>query len=121
MTRQERFMTISEHHHAVPAACADRAGIIDRSASRMTRAWRFIRQRVIQDVIRLVPDHGSKASLGFLARNIRHSIAAPASRRFDSRLGVNTAVSIQLHGLTIDSPNKAHDTEAVSPSPTSFA
>ena len=101
-------------------ARADRHGIIDHSSSRLRRAVLFVREYGIMEVLKRSRQYGLKASLDFLARNIRHSIATSASKRFDRSLGVDTAGSIQLQYLTIDSPSAEHGTEAVSTSPKSF-
>ena len=101
-------------------ARADRLGIKDHSSSRTKRAMLFVREYGMLEVLKRSRQYGLKASLDFVARNIRHSIAASASRRFDRSLGVDTAGSLQLQYLTIDSPSAEHGTEAVSTSPKSF-
>ena len=98
----------------------DRLGIKDHSSSRTKRAMLFVREYGILEVLKRSRQYGLKASLDFVARNIRHSIAASASRKFDRSLGVDTAGSLQLQYLTINSPNAEHGTEAVSTSPKAF-
>lgn len=99
---------------------ADRRGVRDHSSPRTRRAVFFVREYGILEVLKRIRQYGLKASLDFVARNIRHSIAANVSRRFDRSFGVDTAGSIQLQYLTINSPNAEHGTEAVSTSPKSF-
>ncbi len=95
-------------------------GFKDHSSSRLKRAILFVREHGALEVLRRARKHGLKSSSAFVLRNIRHSIAAGASRRFDRKFGVDTAGSLQLQYLTIDSPNADLGTEAVSTSPKSF-
>lgn len=99
---------------------ADRQGIRDHSSSRLRRAVLFVREYGVLEVLKRSRQYGLQASLDFVARNIRHSIAANATKRFDRSLGVDTAGSLQLQYLTINSPNAEHGTEAVSTSPKAF-
>jgi predicted RNA methylase len=94
--------------------------IKDHSGSRMLRAMLFVREHGVAEVLRRARQHGLKGSAGFVLRNMRHAIAARSSRSFDKALGVDTAGSLQLQYLTIDSPNAGAGTEAVSTSPRSF-
>ncbi len=98
----------------------DQEGFKDHSASRLKRAVLLLREHGVLEIVKRARKHGLKASVGFIGRNIRHSIAASASKRFDRALGVDTAGSLQLEYLTIESPNAIHGTEAVSTSSKSF-
>ena len=80
----------------------------------------LLREHGVLEISKRARKHRLKASLGFIGRNIRHSIAANASKRFDRVLSVDTAGSLQLEYLTIEGPNANHGTEAVSTSSKSF-
>jgi predicted RNA methylase len=102
------------------ASKLDQEGFKDHSASRLKRALLLLKEHGVLEIAKRARQHGLKASVGFIARNIRHSIAANASKRFDRARGVDTAGSLQLEYLTIESPNAVHGTEAVSTSAKSF-
>lgn len=92
----------------------------DHSSARLARALHFVREHGIAEVFNQIRRHGLKESADFVLRNIRHSIAGRASRHFDKTFGVDTAGSLQLQYLTIDSLNAGDGTEAVSTSARSF-
>jgi predicted RNA methylase len=98
----------------------DRDGIQDRSAGRMSRAVRLLRERGPLEPFRLVRRHGLAASAGFVARNIRHLVADRLARKWDRDHNVDTAGSIQLAGLSVVGPNRDQGNECLCTSPKTF-
>lgn len=98
----------------------DRDGVEDRSSGRLGRAWALVRQKGLLEPVRLVRRHGVGASVGFVARNLRHMLADHLARKWDRRHGVDTAGSIQLDALDVVGPHRAKGNEAVCTSPRSF-
>ena len=98
----------------------DRDGVEDRSSGRLGRAWMLVRQKGLLEPVRLVRRHGIGASVGFVARNMRHMLADHLARKWDRQHGVDTAGSIQLDALDVVGPHRAKGNEAVCTSPRSF-
>lgn len=106
---------------AAPQMRPDRTGVRDRSVGRLTRGWRFIRERGFFAVLELTQGYGARESLRFVLRNIRAVIAAKADRRFDRRYSVDTAGTIPLEFLDVVGSNREFGTEYIPTSPKSFA
>ena len=98
----------------------DRAGVRDRSQGRIGRAFRYVREHGLGEVVQLVRTHGLRQSLYFVLRNVRHMIAVRADQAFDHRHGVDTGGSIQIEFLDVLGSNREYAREYVATSPKSF-
>lgn len=98
----------------------DRSGVQDRSAGRVARAMRLLRERGPLEPFRLVRRHGLADSAGFVARNVRHLVADRMARKWDRDHNVDTAGSIQLAGLSIVGPHRDQGNECLCTSPKTF-
>jgi hypothetical protein len=94
--------------------------IQDKSRGRIVRAIRLARELGPLRLFALLRRHGVKQCLDFAVGNLRHIAADRMVRRWDRRHQVDTAGSIQLSSLSIDSPNKAFGNECLCISPRSF-
>lgn len=92
----------------------------DRSFGRLGRAWSHIGQHGLLEPVRLIRRHGLGASLGFVLRNARYTLADRLAGKWDRQHGVDTAGSIQLGALTVVGPHRAKGNEAVCTSPRTF-
>ncbi len=106
--------TVSRKDHLAAAP------LQDFSAGRMRRAIRAAGQMGLLELVTLIRRQGARRSLEFVAQNLRHVIAHRLALRWDREHHVDTAGSIQLHSLTIDSPHRDFGNEAVCTSPQSF-
>jgi methyltransferase family protein len=96
------------------------AKIQDKSRGRVARAIRRARELGFAQLFALIRQQGAKQSLRFVAGNLRHIIADRIARGWDRQYNVDTAGSIQLSSLTIDSPNKHFGNECLCISPRTF-
>lgn len=68
-------------------------------------------KKMIEDLLpklfRHIRTNGLNATSDVIAKNLRHSIRSTLEERFDHKFQIDTAGSIQLEDLTIDSDNKA--------------
>jgi hypothetical protein len=86
----------------------------------MARAIRRARELGLAQLFGLARQQGVKQSLRFVAENLRHMVADRIARRWDRQYNVDTAGSIQLSSLTIDSPNQRFGNECLCISPNTF-
>jgi hypothetical protein len=92
----------------------------DLSQGRIRRAIRTVRRLGLAEVVALARRHGLRKCLAFAGHNIRHIVAHRLALRWDRAHGVDTAGSIQLDALTIDTANRQFGNECVCTSPRTF-
>lgn len=59
-------------------------------------------------VFAVARERGAKATLHLIQKNVVNMLRVYLDRRFDKRLGIETAGRVELHDLAIDSENKKH-------------
>jgi hypothetical protein len=92
----------------------------DLSTGRIGRAVQTFRRIGVRQLIAAIRNAGWRGSFDFVARNIRHLVAHRLAQRWDRKYGVDTAGSIQLDSLSIESLNRTFGNECVCTSPRSF-